>query len=78
MDFKGVVYNRCRKELSLSLAIRVEEKSVILLKYYYEYSFPEMSEILKRPLGTVKSVLYRALKKLRDKAKEGHLDETDD
>ena len=54
-----------------------EEKNVILLKYYYEYSFREMSEILKRPQGTVKSVLYRALKKLKEKAKEVHLDETD-
>lgn len=62
----------------LMTALDPEEKNVILLKYYYEYSFPEMSEILKRPLGTVKSVLYRALKKLRDKAKEVHLDETDD
>ena len=61
----------------LMVALDAEEKNVILLKYYYEYSFQEMSEILKRPLGTVKSVLYRALKKLKEKAKEVHLDETD-
>lgn len=61
----------------LMTALEPEEKNVILLKYYYEYSFPEMSEILKRPLGTVKSVLYRALKKLKEKAKEVHFDETD-
>lgn len=58
-------------------ALDSEEKNVILLKYYYEYSFREMSEILKRPQGTVKSVLYRALKKLKEKAKEADLDETD-
>jgi len=61
----------------LMTALDPEEKNVVLLKYYYEYSFQEMSEILKRPLGTVKSVLYRALKKLKEKAKEVHLDETD-
>ena len=61
----------------LMTALEPEEKNVILLKYYYEYSFREMSESLKRPLGTVKSVLYRALKKLKEKAKEVHLDETD-
>ena len=61
----------------LMTALEPEEKNVILLKYYYEYSFPEMSEILKRPLGTVKSVLYRALKKLKEQAKEVHLDEAD-
>lgn len=61
----------------LMTALEPEEKNVILLKYYYEYSFQEMSEILKRPLETVKSVLYRALKKLKEKAKEVHFDETD-
>lgn len=50
--------------------LEVEEKSVVLLKYYEEYSFREISELLKLPLGTVKTILYRALKKLRKKAKE--------
>lgn len=62
----------------LMTVLEPEEKNVILLKYYYEYSFGEMSEILKRPLGTVKSVLYRALKKLRERAEEVCFDETDD
>lgn len=47
-----------------------DEKSVIILKYYYEYTFKEISEILEIPLGTGKSILYRALGKLRKKAKE--------
>jgi len=72
---KEVLANATLEELLA--ALDSEEKNVILLKYYYEYSFQEMSEILKRPLGTVKSVLYRALKKLKEKAKEVHLDETD-
>lgn len=46
-----------------------EEKSVILLRFYYEYSLKEVSNILKFPLGTVKTILYRALKKLRQKIK---------
>ena len=50
--------------------LEVEEKSVILLKYYQQYSFREISELLQLPLGTVKTILYRALKKLREKAKE--------
>lgn len=44
------------------------EKSVVILKYYYGYTFPEIAEILHIPLGTAKSILYRALKTLR---KEG-------
>lgn len=46
------------------------EKSVIILKYYYDYTFKEISEILKIPLGSGKSILYRALSKLRKKAME--------
>lgn len=46
------------------------EKSIVILKYYYEYTFKEISEILELPLGTGKSILYRALGKLRKKAKE--------
>ena len=46
------------------------EKSVIILKYYYDYTFKEISKTLKIPLGSGKSILYRALNKLRKKATE--------
>ena len=48
-----------------------EEKSIILLKYYEGYSFKEIALLLDIPLGTAKSVLYRALGKLRKQIKEG-------
>lgn len=41
------------------------EKSVVLLKYYYDYTIADTSDILDIPLGTAKTILYRALKKLR-------------
>jgi len=47
-----------------------QEKSVILLKYYEQYTFRDISQILGLPEGTVKSLLYRALHKLRTAAKE--------
>ncbi len=53
------------------------EKSIVILKYYYEYTFKEISEILEVPLGTGKSILYRALGKLRKKAKEVNFYEKD-
>lgn len=53
----------------------VTEKNVLVLKYYYEYSFKEISEILQKPLGTVKTILYRGLGKLREKAEKEGLDE---
>lgn len=50
-----------------------EEKNVVILKFYHNYTFKEISEILEMPLGTAKSVLYRALKKLRREVKEGDI-----
>lgn len=61
--------------LSISLhklidTLKEDEKSVILLKYYDDRTLKEISEILGIPLGTAKSVLYRALEKLRQNIKE--------
>lgn len=60
------------KDLSLHLTLKelVEllnenEKSVVLLKYYFDHTFNEISDILDIPLGTVKTTLYRSLEKLR-------------
>ncbi|WP_232696716.1 RNA polymerase sigma factor [Brevibacillus daliensis] len=46
------------------------EKSVVILKYYKDFSFKDIAETLDIPLGTAKSVLYRALDKLRKSIKE--------
>ncbi|SMF84679.1 RNA polymerase, sigma subunit, SigV [Paenibacillus uliginis N3/975] len=61
--------------LSLSLqglvdTLNEDEKSIVLLRFYYDHTFREISEILEIPLGTAKSVLYRALDKLRKQVKE--------
>lgn len=45
--------------------LSVEEKNIILLKYYQDLTFTEIAQILHMPLGTAKSICYRALKKLR-------------
>lgn len=46
------------------------ERSIVMLKYYEGYSFSEIAELIDMPLGSVKSVLYRALAKLRKEFKE--------
>ncbi|GAA0344118.1 sigma-70 family RNA polymerase sigma factor [Bacillus carboniphilus] len=56
--------------LSLSLQdmiglLNPEEKDVIILRFYHDHTLKEVSEILNIPLGTAKTILYRALKKLR-------------
>nr|WP_318247471.1 sigma-70 family RNA polymerase sigma factor [Rossellomorea aquimaris] len=47
-----------------------EEKSIVLLKYYECYSFKEIAEVLSIPLGTAKTILYRAMGKIRKQYKE--------
>ena len=60
------------KDMSLHLTLKdlidnlnENEKSVVLLKYYYDHTFIEISNILELPIGTVKNTLYRSLEKLR-------------
>lgn len=43
------------------------EKSVIILRFYQDRTIQEVADTLDVPLGTAKTVLYRALKKLRKK-----------
>lgn len=45
------------------------EKSVVILRFYEGLTFKEISETLDIPLGTAKTLLYRALDKLRTNLK---------
>ncbi|MFX3673589.1 MAG: sigma-70 family RNA polymerase sigma factor [Paenisporosarcina sp.] len=42
-----------------------DEKSVIILRFYQDLTINEVAQTLNIPLGTAKTILYRALKKLR-------------
>lgn len=46
-------------------------RSTVYLYYFEEYSVNEIAEILKLPVGTVKSRLHTARAMLKDKLKEG-------
>ena len=46
-------------------ALDEDEKKLIYLKYYQEYTFQEISEIVDSPISTVKSKIYRTLEKIR-------------
>ncbi|MGG0791944.1 sigma-70 family RNA polymerase sigma factor [Peribacillus simplex] len=50
-----------------------DEKSIVILKFYEGYSFKEIAVLLNMPIGSAKSVLYRALGKLRKQFKEADL-----
>lgn len=51
------------------------EKGIIMLRYYQDFTIREAAEILDIPLGTAKTVLYRALGKLRIMLREEDGDE---
>lgn len=42
-----------------------EKRIVFILKNYYDYSYEEISKILKCPIGTVRSRLHYCIEKLR-------------
>jgi RNA polymerase sigma-70 factor, ECF subfamily len=46
-------------------ALDEDEKRLIFLRYYQEYTFQEISEIVDLPISTVKSKIYRTLEKIR-------------
>lgn len=54
--------NRIGKLLS---ELPYEKRMVFILKNYYDYSYEEIGEILKCPIGTVRSRLHYCIEKLR-------------
>ncbi|WP_238600690.1 sigma-70 family RNA polymerase sigma factor [Metasolibacillus meyeri] len=50
--------------------LSMEEKHVVLLKYYEDFTFEQIADVLQLKLGTTKTILYRALKKLKAKLEE--------
>lgn len=55
--------------LDLIERLNEDEKSVIILRFYEGLTIKEVSKSLDIPLGTAKTILYRALDKLRKKLK---------
>ncbi|WP_026908889.1 sigma-70 family RNA polymerase sigma factor [Paucisalibacillus globulus] len=51
--------------------LRPNQKTILLLRFYYGYSIPEIAEIINKPEGTVKSQLHRTLQVLKKKLANG-------
>lgn len=47
-----------------------DHRDVLILRFYGEHSYEEIAEIIKIPLGTVKSRIYYAVKACGEKLKE--------
>jgi RNA polymerase sigma-70 factor (ECF subfamily) len=67
--FEGALVDRLTLEALLSV-LSDAERSVVVLKYVHQYTFAEISKTMQLPLGTVKTILYRALNRLRTEAKK--------
>jgi RNA polymerase sigma-70 factor (ECF subfamily) len=46
-------------------ALPEDERAVVVLKEYQELTYPEIAEIMGRPVGTLKSIHHRACERLR-------------
>ncbi|WP_242705639.1 RNA polymerase sigma factor [Pontibacillus sp. ALD_SL1] len=67
-NLRGAEYHDTSLSITLQELVdklNEEEKSIIILKFYQGYTFKEIAGILDIPLGTAKSIMYRALEKLR-------------
>lgn len=75
MDRHQPVMNpRVEEKLDLKKAFEIlneNERIILTLRYFEDRKFEEMESILEKPASTIKSTLYRALKKLRINLEEG-------
>ena len=63
---KRMDLERERQKLAdLAEDLAPEERELVFLRFYDEFSLEEIGAILNMPLGTVKSRLHRALARLR-------------
>ncbi len=70
-DLSNVITMQAEDKESMNIfmdnlkSLSMDEKNVIVLKVYFEYTFEMISDDLKIPESTVKSKYYRALEKLK-------------
>ncbi|HFK1452962.1 MULTISPECIES: sigma-70 family RNA polymerase sigma factor [Bacillus cereus group] len=69
IDFSNDVISKISNQKLIELIHKLpyKLKQVIILRYLHDYSQEEVAQILHIPIGTVKSRIHAALKKLRQK-----------
>ncbi len=61
-----LIQDESRTDLAALLQwLPIEYRTVLILRFYYDYSLEETAKLLGRPIGTVKCYQNRGLKKLR-------------
>lgn len=71
-DGAGIGEPELKADLRAALGkLAVEKRIVIVLRYFYDYSYEEMARVLKVPVGTVRSRLHHGIAELqRDLVRE--------
>ncbi|PFK47700.1 RNA polymerase subunit sigma [Bacillus cereus] len=63
---EDVLHKETRSELvELVQELSYKHREVVIMRYFHEYSLDEIATLLHIPVGTVKSRLHMALKRLR-------------
>ncbi|OFD42532.1 sigma-70 family RNA polymerase sigma factor [Bacillus mycoides] len=63
---EGILHKETRSELvEVVQKLSYKHREVVIMRYFHEYSLDEISALLQIPVGTVKSRLHIALKRLR-------------
>ena len=63
----GIMLTSVEKAVS---GLPANERTAIMLRHFDERSYDEIADLMDRPLGTVKTYLYRGRKMIRDKLKQ--------
>lgn len=51
--------------------LKPEQKTLIIMRFYYGYSLKEMAQLLDKPEGTIKSQLHRTLSQVKSNLDKG-------
>ncbi|QWG34053.1 sigma-70 family RNA polymerase sigma factor [Bacillus mycoides] len=63
---EGILHKETRSELvEVVQKLSYKHREVVIMRYFHEYSLDEIAALLQIPVGTVKSRLHIALKRLR-------------
>ena len=78
IDVQSFTHTYQEEELDLWTSLQTLEekyKTVLLLRFYQDYTVPEIASILEQPAGTVKTNIRRGLQKLKEQLKGVYMDE---
>lgn len=65
LEDKSINELRYREVFSILRGLPYEKRAVFILKHYYGYSYEEIADILKCPVGTVRSRLHNCIESIK-------------